>query len=446
MKRSLANHISKGNLKDSISKIGEDVNDEYSFLGGWLVIFICSLIIKIIYSAYNALTGAWIYVAVSENAVLIVFLESINILLAATILIIIRFRSYKVLYAIRVLYIACTLFSVVALSQYNIIFNDNTHTLTYGNVAWIIYLFKSRRVRHYYYKLEEVKTNSELEYEKPSIVEKNNVTSPSETRFQANTSVEKLTLPAENLTPVSSEKPVKKVPLCALCGMPIDVETLVCTGCGKKYVRRKKAPPAIDSKTIIGTIIGADFSNLKSIDSLVIQTVMTAHTSKGKEQTPLTETLGPSLLYDNKFSLCDIVLFTTFILRALMIGSTKNRVQAKEYSEEYISKIMLCLSPFFDIEKEVINKMAINRFSTYDEVFMNSHGDFDKKILNVIEEFNNAIKKDFGQNTYNPIKSDDPVIVGGLNFIQCDFEIMSLYKYILTSFKTLLQQIQNEIK
>ena len=265
-----------------------------------------------------------------KNAILIVFLESINILLSVTILII-RFRSYKVLYAIRVLYIVCILFSVVALSQYNIIFHDNTHTLTYGNVAWIYYLFKSRRVRHYYYRLEEVKVNNDAEHKNFNVYENNRVTSPSKTLLQVNTFAGKLTSLDENPSPASSEKPSKKVPLCALCGMPIDVENLVCTGCGKKYVRRKKAPPPIDSKTKIGTIIGADFNNLKSIDSLVIQTVMTAHTSKGKEQTPFIETLEPSLLYDNKFSLCDIALFTTFILRALMIGSTKNHIKAKEY-------------------------------------------------------------------------------------------------------------------
>jgi len=229
MKRSLVDHISKGNLKGDVSKVGKNINNDYSVFGGWLIVFVCSLVIKIIYSAYNVLIGVGISISVNENAILIVFLESVNILLSVTILIIMRFRSYKILYAIRILYIVCILFSVVALSQYNIIFHDNTHTLTYGNVTWIYYLFKSRRVRHYYYRLEEVKANNELEHEKLSIVGKNSIVSSDETRFQANTFVEKPTLPAETLAPVSSEKPLRKVPLCVLCGMPIDVVSLVCT-------------------------------------------------------------------------------------------------------------------------------------------------------------------------------------------------------------------------
>lgn len=249
MKRKFVDYISKGDLKDSISRNVKDANDDYSVFGGWLIVFVCSLLVKIAYSAYNAYAGLSTYFYVDSEASAIVALELLIILFSVILLIVIRFRSYKILYLIRFLYISCVLFSVLALSTFNDIYNSNMLVVSYANFAWIGYLFKSRRVRHYYYRLEEVKTNNELEHEKLGIVGNNSIVSSGETRFQANTFAEKLTLSAKNPASVSSQKPSKKVPLCVLCGMPIDVVNLVCTGCGKKYIRRKKAPPAIDSKT-----------------------------------------------------------------------------------------------------------------------------------------------------------------------------------------------------
>lgn len=147
------------NLKKHIS-INNDV--DYTVIGGWMIVFTISIVISVLLSLYNGFAGLTIYLYNSSEAILIVVLKAVSVLLSVVILSIMRFRSYKILYLIRFLYISYIFLNIVSVTVYNGIYGDNMLVLTYAGVAWAVYLFKSRRVKHYYYRLESVKTNDEI--------------------------------------------------------------------------------------------------------------------------------------------------------------------------------------------------------------------------------------------------------------------------------------------
>lgn len=99
---------------------------------------------------------------------------------------------------------------------------------------WFLYFMFSRRINVYF--------NGGKYIESPDVEDTPAIINGMVVPDDVTTKSETVTNPSEQVT----DTPVVHVkinPLCTSCGAPIDTINLVCTGCGKKYVRRKKVPP-----------------------------------------------------------------------------------------------------------------------------------------------------------------------------------------------------------
>ncbi len=105
-----------------------------------------------------------------------------------------------------------------------------------SSILWFIYFIYSRRVGVYFNTGKYIKS-SEMD-DTPVII--NGMVVSDDVLIKANNVVTETTA----VEPVTDnlKETIKKIHLCTLCGAPIDTINLICTGCGKKYVRRKKAP------------------------------------------------------------------------------------------------------------------------------------------------------------------------------------------------------------
>lgn len=159
-----------------------------------------------------------------------------------------------------------------------------------------------------------------------------------------------------------------------------------------------------------------------------------------------TTTSALSLDFNNSYKyLCasgatklDTVLFSCFILRAICIMSTRNRVKAVAFSNEYVSSVTnLAKDLFFDSFNPSI---VDSRFAFYDRVFAKPEG-FEKSISAVMEEFEYIIKTDINQDRFAPFSESSPLPILGFDAdLHCSIEVNSYFKFLLANVKEVLDE------
>ena len=134
----------------------------------------------------------------------------------------------------------------------------------------------------------------------------------------------------------------------------------------------------------------------------------------------------------------DAVLFSCFILRAVCIMSSNNRRNAVEFSNEYVSSVInMAKDIFFDsFDQEEVD----NRFALYDRIFA-KHGDFDKSISALLEEFEYIIMNDIIHDKFASFSESSPLPILGIDkATQCSLEVRCYFKALLSNTKDPLEK------
>lgn len=182
----------------------------------------------------------------------------------------------------------------------------------------------------------------------------------------------------------------------------------------------------------IALYMGCDINNISNFDHLAIATVLI----------PTKITDEDSFLCRSDLTKCDTILFTAFVIRAILIGTADNMQAARQFSENYVRQVILGTKYLYSSTDEYFNEMFDNRMSFYDSVFM-SKDDIEERLDAITSEFEFIIKNDIIQKKYVPFYKDSPLpILGILEDMQCMAQVKSFFNSIPTFVSPYYHQVQ----
>ena len=195
---------------------------------------------------------------------------------------------------------------------------------------------------------------------------------------------------------------------------------------------------AVESKNLqdeIANLFGWDRSKLTEAQRLILMSAFYCKKHFCKENCFLGS-------YD--ITRADTIAFVTFVVRAMVIGSTDDREVAELFSNDYVSSMVKVIEHFY-IQKSELNSFLDNRFGFYDEVFA-SHDGIEDKISALIEEFEYIIKTDIINKKYVPYSSESPLAVLSYDKDEaCQIEVQAFYNEFMEKMQNNINDVQENI-
>lgn len=132
----------------------------------------------------------------------------------------------------------------------------------------------------------------------------------------------------------------------------------------------------------------------------------------------------------NIITCCDTVIFSCFVIRALLVGTGTYGPKVLEFSDSYIEGIKKHLKEKYPSTTAFFDDLFSNRTQFYDRIFMSKPG-IENKIPAILEEFEYIIKTDIISGKYNQFFEESPLPVLGMpDDFQCQLEVSNFFKLL----------------
>lgn len=173
-----------------------------------------------------------------------------------------------------------------------------------------------------------------------------------------------------------------------------------------------------------------DLDNLTLADELAISTVLIP--SKLQKQSP------NSVLCNFNINRLDTLLFSAFMIRAVLMGSTDNHEKAYLFCEEYLKKVILGAKVLYYSSSNYFDEMFNNRMAIYDSAFMSkSMSQFmyksgvEVRLSAVLEKFKYILAFDIIDKQYFPLYEDSPLpLLDIFEMTKCEVQIANFVSRI----------------